>query len=172
MKAGTKVKLPSWGGYWFWDAEKETIMMQCRPKDTDKGQGDLLDIRETQRVEYTLSNILSNEWIVANPENCPVLGGMATFSFGDAIKYMKRGLRAARKGWNGKGMYVFYASDFQFGTKADLSEFNPTEDPECTEKNKVYVYDCLVLRTADKKLQPGWLASQSDMLAEDWMFID
>lgn len=172
MKAGTKVKLPSWGGYWFWDAEKETIMMQCRPKDTDKGQGDLLDIRETQRVEYTLSNILSDEWLIEDETNCPVLGGEATFSFGDAIKYMKRGLRVARKGWNGKGMYVFYASDFQFGTKADLSEFNPTEDPECTEKNKVYVYDCLVLRTADKKLQPGWLASQSDMLAEDWMFID
>lgn len=32
MKAGAKVKLPSWGGYWFWDAEKQSIMMQCRPK--------------------------------------------------------------------------------------------------------------------------------------------
>ena len=41
MKAGAKVKLPSWGGYWFWDAEKQSIMMQCRPKDTDKGQGSL-----------------------------------------------------------------------------------------------------------------------------------
>lgn len=172
MKAGRKVKLPSWGGFWYWDTEKETIMMQCRPKDADKGQGDLLDIRDTQRVEYTLSNILSNEWVIADEKNCPVLGGEATFSFGDAIKYMKRGLRVARKGWNGKGMYVFCGFDFAFGTKADLSEFNPTEDPECTEENKVYVYDCLVLRTADKKLQPGWLASQSDMLAEDWMFID
>lgn len=167
MKAGHKVKLPSWGGFWYWDVEKETIMIQCRPKDTDKGQGDLLDIRETQTVEYTLSNILSDEWMIADETNCPVLGGKATFTFGDAIKYMKRGLRVARKGWNGKGMYVFYASDFQFGTKADLSEFNPTEEPECTEENAVDVYDCLVLRTADKKLQPGWLASQSDMLAED-----
>lgn len=172
MKAGHKVKLPSWGGFWYWDVEKETIMIQCRPKDTDKGQGDLLDIRETQTVEYTLSNILSDEWMIADETNCPVLGGKATFTFGDAIKYMKRGLRVARKGWNGKGMYVFYASDFQFGTKADLSEFNPTEEPECTEENAVDVYDCLVLRTADKKLQPGWLASQSDMLAEDWMFVE
>ena len=31
MKKGHKVKLPSWGGYWFWDTEKETVMMQCRP---------------------------------------------------------------------------------------------------------------------------------------------
>ena len=60
MKKGRKVKLPSWGGYWYWDIVKQTIMMQCRQKDADKGQGDLLDIRETQRVEYTLSNILSD----------------------------------------------------------------------------------------------------------------
>ena len=33
MKQGAKVKLPSWGGYWYWDAEKETIMIQCRPQD-------------------------------------------------------------------------------------------------------------------------------------------
>ena len=31
MKQGAKVKLPSWGGYWYWDPEKETIMIQCRP---------------------------------------------------------------------------------------------------------------------------------------------
>lgn len=102
MKAGAKVKLPSWGGYWFWDAEKQSIMMQCRPKDTDKGQGDLLDIRETQRVEYTLSNILSDEWLIADETNCPVLGGEATFGSGDAIKYVKRGLKVKRKGWNWK----------------------------------------------------------------------
>ena len=33
-------------------------------------------------VEYTLNNILSNEWLIADEANCPVLGGEATFSFG------------------------------------------------------------------------------------------
>ena len=102
MKQGEKVKLPSWGGYWCWDAEKETIMMHCRTKDADAGQGPVLDIRETQRVEYTLRNILSDEWVVADETNTPVLGGMATFTFGEAIKYLKRGMKVARKGWNGK----------------------------------------------------------------------
>ena len=55
MKKGNKVKLPSWGGYWCWDDTKHTVMMHCRPKDADKGQDPILDIRETQRVEYTLS---------------------------------------------------------------------------------------------------------------------
>lgn len=64
MKAGRKVKLPSWGGFWYWDAEKETIMMQCRDKDNGE-KGDLLDIRDTKMVEYTLNNILSNEWLIA-----------------------------------------------------------------------------------------------------------
>ena len=35
MKRGAKVKLPSWGGYWYWDTDKETIMIQCRPQDSD-----------------------------------------------------------------------------------------------------------------------------------------
>lgn len=63
MKKGHKVKLPSWGGYWYWDGEKRSIMIQCRTKD-DGEKGDLLDIRETQAVEYTMSNILSDDWMI------------------------------------------------------------------------------------------------------------
>ena len=162
MKAGAKVKLPSWGGYWFWDAEKQSIMMQCRPKDTDKGQGDLLDIRETQRVEYTLSNILSNEWIVANPENCPVLGGLATFGFGDAIKYLKRGLKVKRIGWNGKNQYIQLATCISY-TAADKTIVNCDHE---AIGNKAVAF------VGTSGVQMGWLASQADMLAEDWMFVD
>lgn len=42
----------------------------------------------------------------------------------------------------------------------------------CTEADQVYVHDCLVMRTADRKLQPGWIASQPDLLAEDWVFAE
>ena len=162
MKTGAKVKLPSWGGYWYWDVEKQSIMMQCRPKDTDKGQGDLLDIRETQRVEYTLSNILSNEWIVANPENCPVLGGVATFSFGDAIKYMKRGLRVTRKGWNGKNQYIQLAKGISY----------KTADGAIVNCNHEAIGNKAVAFVGTSGVQMGWLASQADMLAEDWVIVD
>jgi hypothetical protein len=162
MKAGAKVKLPSWGGYWYWDAEKQSIMMQCRPKDTDKGQGDLLDIRETQRVEYTLSNILSNEWIVANPENCPVLGGLATFGFGDAIKYLKRGLKVKRIGWNGKNQYIQLATCISY-TAADRTIVN------CDHND---IGNKAIAFIGTSGVQMGWLASQADMLAEDWMFVE
>lgn len=99
MKQGYPVKLPSWGGYWYWDATKETIVMHTK-------DGRELDIRETKRVEYTTLNILSDEWVLASTKNCPAMGGEATFSFGEAIKYLKRGHKVARKGWNGKKQYI------------------------------------------------------------------
>lgn len=162
MKAGAKVKLPSWGGFWYWDAEKETIMMQCRPKDSDKGQGDLLDIRETQRVEYTLSNILSDEWLIADETNCPVLGGEATFGFGDAIKYVKRGLKVKRKGWNGKNQYIQLATGISYKT-TDKTIVNCDHE---AIGNKAIAF------IGTSGVQIGWLASQADMLAEDWMFVE
>ena len=70
MKKGIPMKLPSWGGYWCWDPKKETVVMYT--KDNQR-----LDIRETQRVEYTLQNVLSEDWVPANGENTPVLGGTA-----------------------------------------------------------------------------------------------
>lgn len=160
MKEGEKVKLPSWGGYWYWDAEKETVMIQCRPQDGDSGA--LLDIRETQRVEYTLSNVLSDEWIVADGENCPVLGGEATFSFGEAIKYMKRGMKVARKGWNGKKQYIQLATAISYKT-ADGVIVNCDHD---AIGNKAVAF------IGTSGVQMGWLASQADMLAEDWVFAE
>ena len=64
MKAGRKVKLPIMGGFGTWIWKKKLIMMQCRDKDNGE-KGDLLDIRDTKMVEYTLNNILSNEWLIA-----------------------------------------------------------------------------------------------------------
>lgn len=91
--------------------------------------------------------------------------------FGVALMNLKEGRRVARKGWNGKGMYVFLATDVSFHTKADLGEFNSEHSEECSELNSVEVGDMLVLRTAQGALQPGWLASQADMLAEDWVIL-
>ena len=91
--------------------------------------------------------------------------------FGVALMNLKEGRRVARKGWNGKGMYVFLAHDVEFATDADLSEFNPAHIEDHNELNSVEVGDVLVMRTAQGTLQPGWLASQADMMAEDWIIL-
>ena len=160
MKNGEKVKLPSWGGYWYWDSDKETVMIQCRPQDSDNGE--LLDIRETQRVEYTLLNVASDEWEIADEKNCPVLGGIATFSFGEAIKYMKRGMKVKRKGWNGKSYYIQLATGISY--KAASGEVVNCEHEAIGNMAVAFV--------GTSGVQMGWLASQADMLADDWVFVD
>lgn len=85
MRDGLMVKLPSWNGYWDWDFEKETIMMHCRADQSDNGE-DLIDIRDTQRVEYTINNMLSNAWIEATEKNTPILGGTRYVDFITAVR--------------------------------------------------------------------------------------
>lgn len=86
-------------------------------------------------------------------------------SFGLALEAVKMGKRISRSGWNGKGMYVFLADDVEFHTNADISEFYGAADGCC-------VASVLVMRTAQGNMQPGWLASQADMLADDWYIVE
>lgn len=151
MRNGEKIKRPSWGGYWFWDDNEKTIVIHTK-------DGDELDIRKTERVEYTTDNIIADDWIIATAENCPQLGGKELMCFGEAIKLLKRDLRVARKGWNGKGMYVMYC-----GVKG--------EDYTLDTGEKVKRRDYLYMKAADNTVVP-WVASQTDILAEDWYLVD
>ena len=82
------------------------------------------------------------------------------FSFGDAIKYMKRGLKVARKGWNGKKQYIQLATGISYKT-ADGEIVNCEHDA---------IGNMAVAFVGTSGVQMGWLASQADMLAEDWIF--
>ena len=71
--------------------------------------------------------------------------------FGDAVKKMKyRGGRFTRAGWNGKDMYIMLQT--------------PTRSSKMTLP---YIF----IRTVQGDLVP-WLASQTDMLADDWMEVE
>lgn len=143
MKSGLAVKLPSWAGYWWWDEEAQTILMYTK-------DGDCLDIRETQNVEYTLQNILSDEWIYADGRNCQILGGEATFGFGDAYKFLERGLRVTKKSWHKAGMF--------------LTMQLPDEHSKMTAP---YVYI-----TIDGDYRVPWHPSQADMSEKDWILYE
>lgn len=155
MKVGIDMKLPSWGGYWYWDKTRQTIIMHTK-------DGKEMDIRETQVVEYTLQNVCSDDWIPATKANCPELGGEATFGFEDAIKYVKRGMKMKRKGWNGKDQYIELAKHISY-VKPDGGVVNPEH---AAIGNKAIAF------VGNAGIQLGWLASQADMLAEDWMFYE
>lgn len=83
-------------------------------------------------------------------------------NFGEALAVLKAGGRVRREGWNGKGMFLFLVpgSTFNVNRPPLLGIF-----PEGTEINYCPHID---MRTADGKIVP-WLASQTDMLAEDWV---
>lgn len=153
MKKGIPMKLPSWGGYWCWDDEKQTIIMYT--KDNQR-----LDIRETQRVEYTLQNILSEEWIPADGNNCPILGGELKMSFGVALGLLKKGVKVAREGWNGKKQYIQLATDISY-----------TFEDEVINCDHEAIGNKAIAFVGTSGVQMGWLASQADMLAEDWVIV-
>lgn len=155
MKDGTPMKLPSWGGYWVWDNDRETIVMHTK-------EGKEMDIRSTDRVEYTLQNVASDDWIPANEGNCTLLGGIPAFGFDTAIKYLKRGMKVARAGWNGKNQYVELATCISYKNAADVV-VNVDHDA---------IGNCALAFVGTSGVQLGWLASQSDMLAEDWRIVD
>lgn len=155
LKQGYRMKLPSWAGYWVWDNEKETIMMHTK-------DGEVMDIRETQRVEYTLDNILSDDWFFAGEDNTPLLGGVAYMGFGDAIKLLKRGMKLARKGWNGKNQYIELATNISY--KNTENEIINVDHSDMGNKAIAFV--------GTSGVQLGWLASQADMLSDDWVVVD
>jgi hypothetical protein len=155
MKHGAKVKLPSWGGYWCWDEEMKTIVMHCK-------DGESLDIRESQIVEYTMRNICSDEWMLANEENTTVLGGTSVFGFDEAVRYVKRGFKVARKGWNGKNQYIELATNISY----------TTTDGEIVNCDHDAIGNKAIAFVGTSGVQMGWLASQADMLAEDWTFAE
>lgn len=75
-------------------------------------------------------------------------------NFGLALEAIKKGEKVARKGWNGKGMYIYL-------------NFMPEADQETKAFDPF-----ITMFTASKTYQPGWLASQADMLADDWEILN
>ena len=91
-------------------------------------------------------------------------------SFGAAIALMKKGKKVARKGWNGKGMYVWVMPGSTIKNCQNIS------DPHLAEIDKaegeIRFLGSIRMRTATGDVLTGWLASQTDMLAEDWIVVE
>ena len=94
-------------------------------------------------------------------------------SFGLAIEALKNGMKVARVGWNGKGMWLSLSGPLG-GRAISYDKF-------WSDNNAAFAYDqpnseanvlpCITMKTADDSILMGWLASQTDMLAEDWVVL-
>ena len=83
------------------------------------------------------------------------------FDFGQALRELKAHVRVQRVGWNGKGMFLIYVG---------ADDWNADSPGMGEEEGAAETAPFIAMKTADNKLVP-WLASQTDMLAEDWVLF-
>lgn len=84
--------------------------------------------------------------------------------FGDALVALKQGKKVSRSGWNGKGMWLGLVSGDQWGLGSEAPFDYGQAGPGM-------LLPWIGMKTADDKFVP-WLASQTDVLADDWGVLD
>lgn len=85
-------------------------------------------------------------------------------TFGLAIEALKLGLRVARNGWNGKGMFLYYVPEGAYPARTGVAK-------EYFGEDALVPYGAYIaMKTAQGNVVP-WLASQTDLLADDWEIL-
>lgn len=91
---------------------------------------------------------------------------MTGMDFGSAIKGLKGGFKLTRSGWNGKGMHIYLVSEGRYPPTTDAGR----EIASGQEDGLVPYRSYLAMLTVTGEVVP-WVASQSDVLAEDWELV-
>ena len=86
-------------------------------------------------------------------------------TFGHALEALKQGKCVARTGWNGKDMFLFLSHGSELNRAVYDKNFPHGE-------NMADCADSICMKTAQNTIVIGWLASQTDMLAEDWKIVE
>lgn len=90
--------------------------------------------------------------------------------FGLAIKALKNGQKVARKGWNGKGMFLWLKPGTMI--KSEWCKDPMLKGLADANGGEVEGLPTICMFTAQKQVLTGWLASQTDMLSEDWEIVE
>lgn len=94
--------------------------------------------------------------------------------FGQAIREMKAGHKVCRAGWNGKGMWIVIMPELSlpsYNTQGTDRKVNDRTAKWIGKDKPLESQAYIAMWTAQEKWQPGWLASQSDILADDWQIV-
>lgn len=102
-------------------------------------------------------------------------------TFGEALEALNNGAFVAREGWNGKGMFIYKveASDTTYDNlrgrckdAIDCAYKHVKDDEPQTAQETIHINAHIDMKAADDSIVVGWLASQIDMLAEDWEVVE
>lgn len=98
-------------------------------------------------------------------------------NFSEALEALKKGEQLQRKGWNGKGMFIFLTS----GSHVEKNEIRSQTLKYADETRSKFekqefpssrlICSHIDMMAADGTIVIGWLASQTDMLSEDWEIV-
>lgn len=113
------------------------------------------------RIEYQCAT----DYGIVMAEECTNGSSESGYNFGTALEIARHGGKIARKGWNGEGMFLYYVPAASYVPCTSIGE-------ECaTDGGKVPYGAYIAMKTAQGNVVP-WLASQTDMLAEDWVVVE
>jgi len=93
------------------------------------------------------------------------MGKEKDFGFADVLVFLKKGKKLARKGWNGKYMFIFFVEGSEF--KVDRAPLNKFYE----EGTRIVYRPHIDMKAADGTVGV-WLASQTDILANDWFLVE
>lgn len=94
---------------------------------------------------------------------------------GEALECLRDGKKVRRAGWNGTGMWIVLMSPLDlpaYSSQAPGAKVNDRTAKYIGEDTELHSQPYIAMWTADQKWQPGWLASQPDLLADDWELVE
>ena len=99
-------------------------------------------------------------------------------NFGEALQALKVGKMVARKGWNGKGMFIYLVAgrlvkheDFRNEAAEAIKLAYKIEGNIDNTPSDRYINSHIDMKAADGHITVGWNPSQPDMVAEDWEIL-
>lgn len=125
-------------------------------------------VAEHNGLSEEVKNLLRTQYVAAAAEESALHEGEEG-TFGQAVESLKSGRKVARKGWNGKGMFL-WLKPFAM-VKSEWCKDPMLKDIADRNGGEIEALGTICMKTADNKILTGWLASQTDILSCDWVLV-
>lgn len=159
LREGKKIKLSTWkNAYWYM---KEGNVLNHFEEGMEAPIGMLATVP-------LVAMLVSDKWEIVEEVKEPTVN---YFSFSKALVELKKGKKVARHNWNGKGMFLVLCPGNE--VPADRMRVKGVKQFYKQEGHAaVKIAPHIDLKAADGTYVTGWLASQTDMLADDWFVVE
>lgn len=125
-------------------------------------------VAECNGLSEEVKNLLHTQYVTAAAEEA-VLHEGEEGTFGQAIGSLKFGQKVARKGWNGRGMFLWLKPMTM--VKSEWCHDPKLKEIADNNGGEIVALGTICMKTANDEILTGWLASQTDMLSNDWILV-